>query len=327
MIEQIFYSLESFLNKQVSRRKFFKICFGWLAVLLSNNVFIKFAFAKAQPSSGRPKIGIKGNHDIVLVEGEDPYKNTIKAVELMGGMAKFVKKNSTVVIKPNMAWDRTPEQAANTDPYVVAALVELCYKAGAKRVNIFDNTCNEAQRCYESSGIPEEAKKKGANVYFLDDWNVVKAHFSYKSPMEGWPVYRDAVKCDTFINVPVLKDHRLTRLTLSMKNLMGVCSGIRGIMHVGIGRKLVDISDFINPDLTVIDAHRVLVRNGPSGGDLEDVIKMNKIIVATDPTLADSFASTLAGVDPMAVSYIKAAQERGYGSTDISGADIRRLKV
>ncbi|MGB2600777.1 MAG: DUF362 domain-containing protein [Candidatus Omnitrophota bacterium] len=325
-MDRFFYNLECFLKQQISRAKFLKILLGGLLLFISNNTFLKYAFAKSSSSDGRPKKKIKGSHDLVVSEGPDPYKNTVKAVEGMGGMGRFVKNSDVVFIKANMSWDRSPEQAGNTDPEVVAALIDMCYKAGAKRVNMSDNTCNEARRCYDNSGVADIAKKKGAHVHFVDSWNVVKAQFSYNSPMSNWPVYKEAVECDTFINVPVLKHHRLTGLTLSMKNLMGVCSGTRGLIHVDIGRKLADLTDFISPELTVIDATKVLLRHGPSGGDLKDVARMDTIIAGTDPVLTDAYACTLVDREPMSISYIKSGVQRGYGSADLSKADIVKLK-
>lgn len=321
-MERILYYLETFFKKQISRRRFMQFLFGGLLYFISENRFLKIAFAKTGESTGRPKKGIQGDHDLVIAKGSDPYQNAVKAIEAMGGMKRFVKKNAVVVIKPNMAWDRTPAQAANTDPQVVAALVELCYQAGAKRVNVFDIPCNDERRVYEHSGIQAAAKEKGAKVYFADHWNVVKAKFPYHSPMEGWPILRDAVDCDTFINVPVLKHHGLTGLTLSMKNLMGVCSGSRGLIHVDIGRRLVDLTGFINPDLTVIDATRVLLRNGPSGGHLDDVAQINQMIVSTDPTLADLFACGMMEKDPREIPYLGEAIKRNFGNVNLSQADI-----
>jgi uncharacterized protein (DUF362 family) len=326
-MDRFFYRLESFLRKQVSRKRFLMILFGGLLAFIAQSTLLKLAFAKSETSKGRPKKNIKGSVDLVEVEGPDPYLNTVKAIESMGGMAKFVKAGSVVLIKPNIAWDRTPEQAANTDPNVVCALIDMCYKAGAKRVNLFDVTCNDEKSCYERSGIAKAARDKGAFVYFPNHWNVVKASFPYDSLMEGWPIIRDAVDCDTFINVPVLKHHGLTGLTLSMKNLMGVCSGTRGLLHMDIGRKLADLTDFISPELNVIDATRVLAANGPTGGDPDDIIAMNKVIVSTDATLADSYAAGLMKRPPESISYIKAAINRGFGNSDVSKANILRLKA
>ncbi|MGB2631290.1 MAG: DUF362 domain-containing protein [Candidatus Omnitrophota bacterium] len=326
-MERLLRKIDSFFARQVTRKGFLKACLVGLAYFVFHNMLIKLAFAQNPSSNGRPKSRIKGAYDLVIAEGDDPYKNTVKAVEAMGGMERFVKKGSIVTLKPNISWDRTPEQAGNTNPQVVAALIDFCYKAGAKRVNIFDNTCQEARRCYITSQIPETAKEHGAYVYHPDEWNVVKMHLPYKSPMEGWPVFKDAVKCDTFISAPVLKHHGLTGLTISMKNLMGICSGKRGLIHVDIDRKLVDLTDFISPDLVIVDATRVLVRNGPSGGNLEDVVTMNKIVAATDSTLADAFASTLVGKDPLFLGNVRTAVERGYGSADIEQAKKITIKA
>ncbi|MFC1508117.1 DUF362 domain-containing protein [Candidatus Omnitrophota bacterium] len=310
----------------MTRKRFIKLCLAGLSGLFVSGLFSKKVLGEVS-YNGRVAKDISVANDLVVAKGEDPYLMTVRAIEAIGGMDKFVKKNDIVLIKPNMAWDRTPEKAGNTNPQVIEALIELSFKSGAKRVNIFDRTCNDARRCYESSGIAELAKKKGANVYFVDDWNFVKARFPYKSPMEGWPIYRDALECDTFINVPILKHHGLAGLTISMKNLMGVCGGERGNIHTDIGLKLAHLTDFIKPDLTVIDAYRVLVRNGPSGGSLEDVEDYKTVIVGIDPTLADSYAAKLMGKDPLSISYIQQAKKHNFGNFDTSKAKILDLKV
>jgi uncharacterized protein (DUF362 family) len=326
-MRKILYSLECALRRRFSRGTFLKFCLGWLLVLLAENRFLKAAFAEVSEAGPRNKKTIKTEYDLVVAGGPDPYKNTVSVIEGLGGMGLFVKNDAVVVVKPNIGWDRTPEQAANTNPAVVAALVELAYKAGAKRVNVFDVPCNDARRCYENSGIQQAAKDKGAQVYFADSWNVVKAKFPYETPMQGWTILRDAVVCDTFINVPVLKHHGLTGLTLSMKNLMGVCTGVRGLIHIDIGPKLVDLTDFIKPELTVIDATRMLVRNGPTGGSLDDVVALNKVLASPDPTLADVYACQMVKKDPMSISYLKEAARRNFGQTDVAKARIKTIEL
>jgi len=319
--------VEKFLKKNLSRRDFLKLCLAGFIAIIVNNWLSRLVFSQSTTTdyNGRKKKGIKGEHDLVVVKGEDPYTITRKAIDAMGGINKFVKKGDTVVIKPNIGWDRSLEYAANTNPLVVAALVELCFEAGAKRVNVFDRTCNSAQRCYDNSGVKKAAQEKGAKVYFVDDWNFINAKFNYDSPMQDWPIYRDAIECDTFINVPILKHHALVELTISMKNLMGVCGGNRASIHNNIGRKLVDLTDFISPDLTVIDAYRVLNDNGPSGGNLKDVSMLKTIIVATDSTLADVYACKIMGRDPLNIPNISEAIDRGFGNSDIKSADILEL--
>jgi uncharacterized protein (DUF362 family) len=316
------------LNKEISRKRFLKISGIFVASMVLSRFFSRLVHA-AEPAvtTGRVKRNVTGLHDIVEVESQDAYAGTRKALEALGGIERFVKQGNTVVIKPNMAWDRTPEYAANTNPQVVAALIDLCKEAGAKRINVFDVTCNDNRLAYDSSGIAAVAKAHGAQVFFPDDWNMLKAHFAYKSTMEDWPIVREAVECDVFINVPVCKHHRLTQLTLSMKNLMGVCGGERGKMHFDIGPKLVDLTDMISPELTVIDATRVLLRNGPTGGNLDDVKVLNKIIAGTDPTLLDTYAAQLMSVDPLDVPNIKHAIERSFGNHLVESSSILKLTV
>jgi uncharacterized protein (DUF362 family) len=198
----------------------------------------------------------------------------------------------------------------------------MCFEAGARRVNVFDNTCNAPERAYDTSGLRTAAQASGAAVYYFDNWNVVKAHFDYPSLMEGWPIARDAVECDVFINVPVLKHHDITGLTLGMKNLMGICGGNRGLMHVDLNRKIFETADFIRPDLTVIDAVRYLFRNGPSGGSLNDVRTLDTVIASADFVLADVYAARLVEKDPNGIGYIAEAIGRGLGKAQYDDKDI-----
>lgn len=313
--------------KKISRRGFVKLCAISLGSLALDGALLKFAFGRGETSKGRDAGRVKTSHDLVAVKGVDPYAMTTRAVEGLGGMERFVKKNSVVLIKPNIGWDRSAEQAANTNPQVVSALIDMSFKAGAKRVNIFDNTCNDPRRCYENSGIEKAALERGAKVYLPDSWDVLKAEFSYDSPMKNWPIFRDAVECDTFINVPILKHHSLAGLTLSMKNLMGVCAGNRGLIHLDMGRKLAHLADFIKPELTVIDAYRVLAKNGPSGGNLGDVLDMKIVMAGPDPVLCDSYAAKLMDKDPLSISYINEAMKLNLGTSDIASADILEIRV
>ncbi len=307
---------------RIVRRAFLKIC-GAAAV--AGGLFP--GLVRAAESKGRPKRDAKGKYDLVVAKGDDPAALVRAAVDGMGGMSRFVKKGATVVVKPNMAWDRSPEQAGNTNPALVAELVKMCIESGAKRVNVFDRPCNDKKRCYDNSGIKAAVEEKGAKVYYVEDWMSVKAKFTYDSPMEDWPLFRDAVECDTFINVPVLKHHGLTNLTISMKNLMGICLGNRGEIHNDIGRKLVDLTDFISPDLTIVDAYRILTAHGPSGGSLDDVELRKTVIAGTDSTLIDAFSADFFGMDPMEVPNIAEAVKRKFGSADIKAAKIKRLSV
>ena len=316
--------LKNLFGAAFSRRSFLKVLGLGLVFLLSSGRYGKKALLAADKRlNPRKKKNIRTECDLSVSKGKDPGAVTRKAVEALGGMKLFVKPGYMVVVKPNIGWDRSPEQAADTNPAVVAELVKMSFEAGAKTVKVFDYPCNDARRCYDNSGIQAAAKKAGASVYFMPDWKYYPAVMPAGSEMADWPVFEDAVKCDCFINVPIAKHHSLARLTLSMKNLMGICGGSRGQIHWAIEKKLPELTSFINPDLTVIDANRILLRHGPSGGDLADVLEKNTVIAGTDPVLCDAYASTLFGLKPENITHIAKAAEMGVGSMDIVSAKIK----
>lgn len=320
--------LKWFFDMPLSRKGFLKITGTLLGWAFIGGGMPKRAFARAEKTLG-PRPGRKASTlvDLAVIKGPDPAINTRKAVETLGGIQRFVRKGDVVVIKPNIGWDRTPEQAANTNPAVVAELVRMCREAGAKMVKVFDNTCNDARRCYENSGIAAAARSAGGIVFYTDDWRYLPGRFPAGSLMQDWPIFKDAVECDCFINVPIAKNHGLTGLTLSMKNLMGVCGGSRGKMHQQIDRKLTEVTAFIKPDLTVIDATRILMRHGPTGGNLSDVEERRTIIASADPVLADARAAMLFGIAPEDVGYVVAGAAAGLGSKDLKKARIKELTI
>jgi uncharacterized protein (DUF362 family) len=258
-----------------------------------------------------------------VVTAADPIKATIKAVDALGGMSTFVSKGDVVVVKPNIGWDRTPEHAADTNPAVVAALVQLAFDAGAKKVKVFDNTCNSARRCYTRSGIEDAARSAGADVFFVEDKKFRKVHL--KGDVLGeWPVYQDALEADKIINVPIAKHHTLARITLSMKNLMGLIGGSRNLLHQKLDVNIVDLAAFFKPTLVVLDAVRILTANGPQGGNLSDVVQKNTVAASRDQVAIDAFGATLFGVAADEMPHILDAHGRGLGEKDLSKLTVVR---
>lgn len=252
-----------------------------------------------------------------VAKGSDPAVVTAKAIELLGGMSSFVSRGDVVLVKPNMGWDRTPEQAANTNPVVISTLVKLAYEAGAKTVKVFDNTCNSARRCYQRSGIAEAAENAGADVSFIKEQKF-KNHNIGGEVLKDWPVYEDALEVDKIINVPIAKNHSLAGYTLSMKNLMGIIGGRRDLLHQKISTSVVDLAAFFKPALTVLDAVRVLTRNGPQGGNLNDVVARNTVAASTDQVAIDAFGATLFGIDVDDLPHVGEAYSRGLGEKDLN---------
>ena len=251
---------------------------------------------------------------MVVVEGEGPRALVQKALEGLGGIRRFVGRGDVVVIKPNIAWDRTPEQAANTNPQAVAEMVRLCLEAGAKKVIVTDVSCNEPRRCFQRSGIASAASTEGAEIVLPEE------HLFRQVNLRGdvlgeWPVLEPFVAADKMINFPVAKSHSLTGVTLGMKNWYGILGGERSRLHQHIHESLADLADFMRPTLTIIDAYRVLIRNGPVGGNLGDVELKKTLIAGTDPVALDAYAAqTFWNIDPKTMLYLKLAQDRGLGT-------------
>ena len=243
---------------------------------------------------------------VVQVQGDSPYAITQRAVAEIGGMGKIIGRGDVVMIKPNIGWNRTVEQAACTNPEVLRALIELVFNAGAKKVIVMDKTCHTAEDCYQRSGIEAMAKKAGADVRYCDDNRLVSHDFKGET-LGQWPVYRDFLEADKFINVPILKHHASSGLTIAMKNLYGILGGNRGKLHRDMGENIADLAAGFKNHLVLVDAYRVLMRNGPVGGRISDVELRKTVIASTHIMHADVAAAILFGSEPGQVEFLQAA--------------------
>ena len=265
--------------------------------------------------------------ELVVMQGEDPRALVRKAMEELGGMRRFIARGEVVVVKPNIAWDRTPEQAANTNPDVVAEVVRQCWDAGAKKVIVTDVSCNDARRCFHRSGIMEAAGKEGAEV-ILPDPAMFREVNLQGDVLQNWPVFAPFLTADKIINVPIAKHHSLSGATLGMKNWYGILGGPRYQLHQHINESLVDLADFIRPTLTVMDCYRVLMRNGPTGGDLEDVAMKKTVLAGTDPVALDAYAAKAYwNLDSRSLPYLKMAAARGLGTLEFDKIRTRTVKL
>lgn len=243
----------------------------------------------------------------------EPEALVRKAVDALGGMRRFVSRGDIVVVKPNVGWDRTPIHAANTNPRVVAEVVRLAYDAGAKHVLVTDASCNEPNRCFQRSGIWKAAYDVGAEV-------VIPAAHRFRSMrlkgevLDEWPVYTPLIHADKVINVPIAKHHNLSKYTAAMKNWYGSLGGRRNRLHQNIDVSIADLATFMQPTLTIVDAVRVLMRNGPQGGNIADAKDMHTVIATIDQVAADAYGCQLIGRTPEEIPYIKMAAERGLGT-------------
>jgi uncharacterized protein (DUF362 family) len=262
--------------------------------------------------------------ELVVARNDAPAALVKKAVDALGGMRRFISRGDVVVVKPNIGWDRTPIHAANTNPLVVAEIVRLVLDAGAKKVVVTDASCNEPNRCFTRSGIWKAAYDAGADV-------IIPAEHRFRGMrlkgevLDDWPVYTPLVEADKIINAPIAKHHNLARYTAAMKNWYGSLGGRRNRLHQNIDVSIADLAQFIQPTLTIVDANRVLMRNGPQGGNVADAKEMRTVIASTDQVAADAFGCELIGRTADEIPYIGMGHARGLGT--MKWRDLRRLEV
>lgn len=283
------------MNK-INRRQFLKI--AGLTGLAVNGLADLPVIGAAQKTASTAL-------DLAIVQNSDPATLVRKAIDMLGGISKFVKKGHVVVVKPNIGWDRVPEQAATTNPDVVAEIVRLCLNAGASKVKVFDKTCNQAKRCYQRSQIEQAASAAGAEVTHIYPQKFKRINIPQGKELRSWEFYSDALEADVYINVPIAKHHSLSQVTLGLKNIMGVIGENRGQIHNRFDDKIIDLNTIIKPQLTIIDAVRALMDNGPQGGNLNDVKEMKTVIAGIDPVAVDAYGATLFGLKPEDLGFLR----------------------
>lgn len=269
-----------------------------------------------------------GTAYLSVARGEDAAEITRRAIAAIGGMERFVKNGANVIIKPNICTDYyTYEFAATTNPVVVGTLVSLVMAAGAARVRVMDNPFGgTAQSAYKRSGIEDAVNVAGGEMEVMNQNKFRKAEIPDGLDIREWSFYKDILDADVVINVPIAKNHGTTRLTLGAKNLMGTILN-RGQIHANIHQRIADLVSRVKPALTVVDAVRILMNNGPTGGNLDDVKLLNTVIACADIVAADSYGATLFGFKGSDIGYIKAAADMGLGTLDLSSIKIEEISV
>jgi uncharacterized protein (DUF362 family) len=309
----------------IDRREAVKKIFGLAGSVVLGTVF-------AGPL-GFPKPAMAGlKRSRFLVEGtgmHDGYsvKKLVEQVfDAAGGPGRFISKGDVVAIKPNISWARVPVLAATTNPEVLKAVIELCQAAGAKRVRIVDHTIQDPRRCFAITGAGLVAKQTGADLVYPRS-SLMKDMKIRGNRLDVWPVFIPLVEADKLINIPVAKHHSLSMLTLGMKNWIGGVGGGRWSLHQDINESIVDLTQFFKPTVTLIDAVRIMTRNGPSGGSEAYVVKKNTLILSDDPVAADARAALLFGKRPGDLGFVRLGEKRGLGTSDFQSLDLKRVSL
>lgn len=266
-------------------------------------------------------------HDVVVVSGDDPAKIVRKAVAELGGMKQFVSRGDVVVVKPNIGFERTPEHGALTHPDVLTAVIEMVFDAGAKEVKVFDRTVMDPKTCYEMSGLPAAAKAAGAKVFHTAELKTADIDIPNGKHLKKDSLYRIAVECDCYINLPVPKHHHAAQLTMSMKNHMGLTAGDRRFWHKNIHQSIADFATAFKADLNILDAYRVVYKNGPRGGSPDDVKYPKLCAAGINQASLDAFGATIHDKKPNEIIYLDMAGKMGVGEIDLDKLKIHRVSV
>jgi uncharacterized protein (DUF362 family) len=265
---------------------------------------------------------------LAVARGVDPAVITRAAVAALGGIERFVRSGDDVIVKPNICVDyHPPEYAATTNPTVVATLVTLCLGAGVRRVRVMDTPLGGTpESAYAVSGIGEAVRAAGGEMEVMSPVKFAKVTIPDGRDITAWEVYRDVIETDVLIDVPIAKHHSLARLSLGAKNLLGVILDPNQ-MHRNLGQRVADLVSLVRPTLTVVDAVRILIAHGPTGGSLNDVQQMDTVIASHDIVAADAYAATLFGLTGADIGYVQAAAEMGLGAMELDAVRVEEINV
>ncbi len=312
----------------MKRRNFIKTA---ILSSIAAGVSLKTGLLSAQ--SGNAGAGAKSDCDLVAVMGGEPEAMYAKAIEAMGGIKKFVKPGQKVVIKPNIGWDKTPQMAANTNPQLVGAIVKDCLNAGAKEVVVFDHTCDSWQPCYKSSGIEEATKAAGGKIGYAHEEKYYRTVSLPKGKrMTECKIHEAILDADVWINVPILKNHDGARMSIAMKNLLGIVWNRRYLHSNDLQQCIADLATLDKkPTLNIVDAYRILTKNGPRGRSEADVqtpkaLFMSADMVAVD-TAAVAFFNQFVNMPLADVKHINMASDMKTGTSDLDKLKIQRIKL
>ncbi len=311
-------------SKRITRRQFIKgaAATAVLPELLTGGPFFYGSLAHAS-----------GDADLIIAKNGSPSQLLQASLAPLGGMGRFVKKGQRVVIKANIAWARTPEQACTNNPDLFTALIKTCYDAGAKRVAVWDHTCDNYQFCFTRSGLKDAAMKAKADLFSGHGRNVYKeVEIPKGKKLKKAEVIRDVLESDVFINFPIPKQHFATELTLGMKNFIGIVWDMEQLHKIDLHQCIADINTLRKPDLVVMDAIRILTTNGPKGpGKTEDI---GEVIASTDVVAADAYAAaffknpkTGKPFRPEEIRFVKYAYDLGLGEIDLSKVRMKKVSA
>ena len=260
---------------------------------------------------------------LIISEGTDPKSLIEKGFAALGGIGALVPKGSTVVLKPNFSVARKPEEAATTNPQLIAAVVKQCLAAGAREVKVIDYPFQSPVVCLTNSGIKAAVEAAGGKAYAINSQSFYTQVDTGGKTLKTVLFSKDVLSADVFINFPILKHHSMTKLTLGLKNMMGLVWD-RGYFHsTDLIQCIAELAFFRKPHLTIVDATRGIANNGPMGPGT--IREWNQVIFGVDPVAVDTYAATLFGHKATDIEYITAAAKLGVGEMDLQKLTVMKV--
>lgn len=309
------------MSQKITRRSFIKTSTAVGASSLVGYSFLsKFAFGK-------------GKVDISVVKGEDYSKNTIEAVNQLGGMQKIIPKNSKVALLPNV---QRNNPGVFTKPEILRSVIQMCKKAGAKEISCLSWL---GEQNWENTGLAKVINEEGAKLVLVerDDSNFKSVEIPNGKALKDASIMKEFYNYDVLINMPITKDHAGNKFTGTLKNLMGLNAptnnrtfhqkdwktDINAITH--LDQCIADLNSVIKPDLCIVDATEFITTNGPFGPG--ELIKPQKVIAGTDRVAIDAYCCTLWGLVPEDIIMINKAKEHGLGEMDLKKVNIKEMEI
>ena len=310
-------------------RREFLIRLGATAALATGTGFLWRALHDPTGELGKPQVPTVRlkNYSLVppagatalgIARGEKFDAMLRMAINAIGGIAHFIQKGDVVLIKPNVAFDRSPKLGATTNPEVLAALIRLVLETGAAEVRVADNPIESPESCFAKTGIAAAALSAGAKLYLPTPSSFEMVEVPGAKLIARWPFFYAPFRgVDKVIGVAPVKDHNLCHASLTTKNWYGLLGGRRNQFHQDIHNIVADLALMIKPTFVILDGSRVLMKSGPTGGDLSDVAAGHTLVAATDPIAADAWGfSQLLGRSGELPKYLFNARDRGLGNPD-----------
>ena len=275
-----------------------------------------------------------GGLNAAVASGEDksPAELVAAALAALGGAEAIVSQGDAVCIKPNLAWERTPQEAACVHPEVLAAVIETCQQAGAGEVLVAEHPCDHAATTFEISGAKEVCSRLRVHLIPLESESLYQeVQLPAGVNIKRDRIARDILECDVLINVPTLKVHSATGITAAMKNQMGAIfdrpryhrAASGGPRDVNLHQNITDLASGLRPTLNILDATRALTTSGPKGPGI--VKQTGTIIAGSDIVAVDALAARLLGFDPGDIAHIKLGANAGLGEIDEANMTLARV--